>query len=99
MTDHNTVLDLFNLASVDYAHVAASEITFMAGQTVGDTQCITVSIIQDSNVLEDQESFQLILTATETFITIQSGQESIRIYINEDPLDGEILYTAYHNVL
>ena len=85
---------MFNLASIDYAYVVASEITFMAGQTVGDSRCVSVSILQDSNVLEDQESFQLILTATETFITIPSRQESIRIYINEDPLDGGILFIA-----
>ena len=71
--------------------MAASEITFMAGQTVGDKQCISISILQDSNVLEDQESFQVILTAVETFITIPSGYENIIIYIDEDPFDGGII--------
>lgn len=71
--------------------MAASEITFMAGQTVGDKQCISISILQDSNVLEDQESFQVILTAVETFITIPSRHESTMIYIDEDPFDGGII--------
>ena len=77
-----------NSASIDYADVVASELTFIAGQTVGDRQCISISIIQDSNVLEAQESFQLVLTAVETFIIIPSGQDGIIIYVNEDPLDG-----------
>lgn len=60
----------------------------MAGQTVGDVQCINVVILEDSNVLEALESFQLTLTASESFITIPSGRESIMINIIEDPLDG-----------
>lgn len=71
--------------------MAESEITFMVGQTVGDRQCISISILQDSNVLEDRESFQLILRAVEAFITIPSGHESIIIFIDEDPFDGEII--------
>lgn len=71
--------------------MAATEITFMAGQTVDDRQCTSISILQDSNVLEDQESFQVILTAVETFTTIPSGHESIIIYIDEDPFDDRII--------
>ena len=63
-------------------------ITFTSGQTVNSVQCISVTILEDSNVLENAESFGLVLSATETFIAFALGQNSIEININEDPLDG-----------
>ena len=77
-----------NAASDDYTSVTGSEITFTSGQMVNDTQCISIAILEDSNVLENSESFQLTLSAMETFITFTVGQNNIIININEDPLDG-----------
>ena len=55
---------------------------------VNDTQCISVTIMEDSNVLENSESFQMTLSAMETFIDFPIGQNNIIINVNEDPLDG-----------
>ena len=63
-------------------------VTFTAGQTVGDMQCIPIAILDDNNVLEPPESFQLTLTASESFIVVPTEHDSIIININEDPLNG-----------
>ena len=52
-------------------------------------QCIQVYITDDNNVLEDMESFQLNLTALESFIFVPRG---IVIDIFEDPQDGKWIY-------
>ena len=62
-------------------------IVFTSGQTVNETQCTTITILDD-NVLEDTESFQITLSAMDPFVIIPSAQDSIDININEDPLDG-----------
>ena len=49
-------------------------------------QCIQIAIIDDSNVLEDLESFQLNLTTLEQFIIVPRG---IVIHIYEDPDDSK----------
>ena len=52
-------------------------------------QCIPVSIADDRNILEDiMETFRVMLSATEPFVTIRSQQESVTINIFEDPMDG-----------
>ena len=69
---------------MDYSGVINNVITFLAGQTV---QCIQINITDDENVLEeDLESFQLTLTALESFIIVR---RRIVINIYEDPDDSK----------
>ena len=75
-------------ASFDYTSITGEEITFISGQTVNDIQCTTVTVLDDSNVLENAESFQVIVSAMDMFVNVPLGQESIVININEDPQDG-----------
>ena len=75
-------------ASFDYTSITGEEITFTSGQTVNDVQCATVTVLDDSNVLENAESFQVIVSAMDMFVNVPLGQESIVININEDPQDG-----------
>ena len=77
-----------NAAVDDYMPVTGGEITFTSGQMVNNVQCISITILEDSNVLEDSESFQLTLSATEAFTIFPAGQNNIIINVNEDPLDG-----------
>ena len=49
---------------------------------------MTVTVLDDDNVLENVQSFQVVVSAVDSFINIASGQESIMININEDPRDG-----------
>lgn len=81
-----------NTASTDYNSISVEEIVFTSGQTVNDTQCTPITIMDDNNVLEDTESFQITLSATDPFVIIPSTQDSIDININEDPLDGLFSY-------
>ena len=81
----------WNTASIDYNSINVEEIVFTSGQTVNDTQCTPITILDD-NVLEDTESFQITLSAMDPFISIPSTQDSIDININEDPLDGSFSY-------
>ena len=39
-------------------------------------------------MLEPVETFELVLSSSESFVVVQPGQESIDITIEEDPLDG-----------
>ena len=48
--------------------------------------------MDDNNVLEDTESFQITSSAMDPFVIIPSTQDSIDININEDPLDGSFSY-------
>ena len=75
-------------ASFDYTSITGKEITFTSGQTVNDVQCMTVTVLDDSNVLENAEFFQVIASAMDMYVNVPSGQESIVININEDPQDG-----------
>ena len=81
----------WNTASIDYNSISVEEIVFTSGQTVNDTQCTPITILDD-NVLEDTESVQITLSAMDTFVSIPSTQDSIDININEDPLDGSFSY-------
>ena len=60
-------------------------------RTVDDVQCISIAIMDDSNVLEGPESFQVMLTASDSSVTIPFSQESIIINVNEDPLDSRFM--------
>ena len=77
-----------NTAVVDYSPVVGSEIVFVSGQTVNDVQCLSVSLQDDSNVLENPELFLVMLSTADSFVVIRPGQEDIVINVNEDPTDG-----------
>ena len=77
-----------NTAFVDYSPVDGSEIVFVSGQTVNDVQCLSVSLLDDSNVLENPELFLVTLSTADSFVVIRSGQEDVLINVNEDPTDG-----------
>ena len=79
-------------ASVDYSPVSLEEIVFTSGQTVNDLQCTPITILDDSNMLENAESFQVTLSSMDQFVWIPSMQENTVININEDPLDGLFIY-------
>ena len=75
---------------MDYSGVINNVITFLEGQTV---QCIQINITDDENVLEeDLESFQLTLTALESFIIVR---RRIVPNIYEDPDDSKQIYLAW----
>jgi hypothetical protein len=81
-------------ASVDYNSISIEEIVFTSGQTVNDIQCTPITLLDDSNVLEYAESFQIIVSSMDLFVSIPSTQDNIVININEDPLDGSFVYLS-----
>ena len=83
---------LYNAGSVDYISISAEEIVFTSGQTVNGIQCTPITIMDDSNVLENAESFEIVVSSMDPFIIIPSAQDNIIININEDPLDGSFVY-------
>ena len=82
---------LLIIDSTDYNSISTEEIVFTSGQTINDIQCTPIAIMDDNNVLEDTESFQITLSAMDPFVIIPSTQDSIDININEDPLDGSFI--------
>ena len=90
----------YKTASTDYNSISVEEVVFTSGQTVNDTQCTPITIMDDDNVLENTESFQITLSAMDPFVIIPSTQDSIDININEDPLDGSfiVIVTIYRVV-
>ena len=65
---------------------------FTSGQGTGDMQCISISIVDDDNVLEvPVETFKVMLTSLDSIVTFPLGQESATITINEDTMDGRYL--------
>jgi hypothetical protein len=85
---------MFNIASADYISVSVEETVFTSNQTVNDIQCIPITILDDINVLEDTESFEITLSTMDTFIIIRSTQDNIIININEDPVDGSFKFLS-----
>jgi hypothetical protein len=53
--------------------------------------------LDDSNVLENAESFQINLSAMDPVVVIQSTYDNIVLNINEDPLDGLFNYLVVAN--
>ena len=86
---------LYNAGSVDYNSISAEEIVFTSGQTVNDIQCTPITITDDSNVLENDESFEVVVSSMNPFVSIPSAQDNIVININEDPLDGSFVYNLF----
>ena len=80
-----------NAASVDYNSISGEEIVFTSGQTVNDIQCTPITILDNGNVLENTESFQVTMSAVDPFIRFLPMQDSIVVNINEDPLDGLLI--------
>ena len=87
-----TMVLYFTIDSTDYNSIS-TEIIFTSGQTINDIQCTHITIMDDSNVLEDTESFQITLSAMDPFVIFPSTQDSIDININEDPQDGSFIYS------
>ena len=75
-------------AFIDYTPVDGREIVFTSGQTVNGVQCMSVALLDDSNVLENPETFTVVLSRMDSFVEIRPGQEDIIINVNEDPTDG-----------
>jgi hypothetical protein len=92
------IMVFYNTASADYNSIGIEEIIFMSDEAVNDTQCTPITILDDSNVLENTESFQITLSSIDPFVSIPSAQDNIIININEDPMDGSFSYTLYHVV-
>lgn len=67
------------------------EIVFTSGQSVNDIQCIAITILDDSNVLENAESLMVSVSSADLFVIVLSLQANIVININEDPLDGSLV--------
>ena len=58
-------------------------------------QCISISILDDINVLEAPvEKFKVILSSLDPVVTFLPGQERVTVNINEDIMDGR-----YHYIL
>ena len=77
---------IHHAAPMDYTSVINGEIIFRAGDSM---ECVQIAIADDRNILEEMvETFTMTLTAIESFVTIQSQQESILVNIFEDPIDG-----------
>ena len=82
-------------ASSDYTALVSEEIIFTAGQVTGDTQCISVSVLDDVNVLEvPVETFEVALTAVDSGVVFIVGQENITVNIIEDTMDGKCYYAT-----
>lgn len=81
----------FYTASIDYNSISVEEIVFTSGQSVNDIQCTAITILDDSNVLENPESFIVSVSTADVFVIVLSPQDNIVININEDPLDGSFV--------
>ena len=60
-----------NVAGLDYNPVFESPLTFGFGSTVGDEECISVSIVDDS-IVEATEQFEVSFTSGDPDIAISS---------------------------
>ena len=58
--------------------------TFQAGATVGDGQCVNVTIINDTAVEDEEEQFTVQFIVFSPFMSIESV-----VTIMEDPTDSE----------
>ena len=67
------------------------EIVFTSGQSVNDIQCIAITILDDSNVLENAELFIVSVSSADLFVVVLPSQANTVININEDPLDGSLV--------
>ena len=84
-------------ASRDYNSIVSEELTFTSGQVTSDIQCITVSILDDADILEiEVETFEVILTSLDSVVTFPLGQENATVNINEDIHDGKCEYVTSH---
>ena len=80
---------LSHTASSDYTSVVSEELRFTSGQVTTDMQCVSISILDDVNVLEvEVESFEVMLTSLDSAVTFPLGQENATVNINEDVHDG-----------
>ena len=66
-------------------------ITFTSGSSMGDMQCVGISIIDDNNV-ECDDVFNVSLTTTLSKVSIPVKYETASVTITVDSTDGEIIY-------
>ena len=74
---------------IDYTGPTPLVLTFSAGFTVGDEQCIAVSVIDD-DLIEDEETFDinLIASPTDAAAVIFNGTDVTTFSIVQDPNDS-----------
>ncbi len=83
---------------IDYTGPTPSVITFSPGQTVGDENCIVVSVLDDS-FIENKETFNLTLSVSSADVNSVafSGQGISTFTITQDPNDST--FKAYQLLL
>ena len=61
-------------------------LTFPPGSSNGDMECLEISI-NDDDILENSELFEVELTTTETYVTVNSEFDEILVTIRDN--DGK----------
>lgn len=81
---------LSNTGGIDYTGPSPSMITFGPGQSVGDEHCTVVSVVDD-NLIEDEETFNLILSVSPADVDLVDfiGRGTSSFNIIQDPNDSK----------
>ena len=72
------------LEGCDYEGISGLVLTFQAGATVGDVECVNVTIINDTAVEDEEEQFTVQFLVFSPFMSAESV-----VTIMEDPTDSE----------
>ena len=67
----------------DYAGVSNAAVTFRSGDIMGISRCTTITINEDT-IVENDETFNLVLTENSDRLVIQSGRNVTQVTILED---------------
>ena len=86
---NQTLIQFLSPDGSDYYNVSQI-ITFTSGSSMGDTQCVEISIIDDNNV-ECDDVFNVSLTTTLSKVYIPIQYETASVTITVDSTDGEIM--------
>ena len=89
---NQTLIQFFSPDGSDYYNVSQI-ITFTSGSSMGDTQCVEISIIDDNNV-ECDDVFNVSLTTTLSTVSIPVEHETASVTIVSDSTDGEIMFSV-----
>ena len=84
---NQTLIQFFSPDGSDYYNVSQI-ITFTSGSSMGDTQCVEISIIDDNNV-ECDDVFNVSLATTLSTVSIPLQYEIASVTIAVDSTDGE----------
>ena len=78
----------------DYTGITMSPLTFSAGSSDDDMQCVNVSIIDDNDALEGDETFTVTLATRDSDVMIGNNQTVITISDNEGIIiiRGDLFY-------